>query len=297
MSSNDFSQIPRPSTRIQNQRSETSNSEGARAVEASRELQKSFFVDMQNIYTKQTGSSNGLPADWKFNLEIVQQPIRARACGYGNKDYRSISPPIFIKLNIDTASGPVNIENVDSQFFQLHASLYDLSFENCTTVWVRSSNPQLPQENILNLIGCRSEICHVFADEHGNKGLWFIYANLGIRTENDYFLRFQLFYLGWQSLLNTGSGQIKELAVVDSDKFKVFRNKLFPGVVECSQLTKCFVKQGANIPLRNEAEKFKNTAHSSGGELDIDTNNKSDDESDGSGKEKYNSYSIENIIN
>ncbi|CAG8742878.1 1198_t:CDS:2, partial [Dentiscutata heterogama] len=149
-----------------------------------------------------------LPADWKFKLEVVQQPIRARACGYGNKDYRSISPPIFIKLNIYTASGPVNID------------LYDRSSENCTTVWVRSSNPHLPQENILNLIGCRSEICHVYTDEQGNKGLWFIYANLGIRTENDYFLRFQLFYLGWQGLLNTGSGQIKELAVVDSAEFK-----------------------------------------------------------------------------
>ncbi|CAG8588522.1 5923_t:CDS:1, partial [Dentiscutata heterogama] len=69
----------------------------------------------------------------------------------------------------------------------------------------------------------------------------------------------------------------------------------------CSQLTKCFVKQGANIPLRNEAEKFKSTAQSSSGEL-IDTNNTSDvDESTNFEKnsetEKYNSYSIENIIN
>ncbi|CAG8825422.1 20922_t:CDS:1, partial [Gigaspora rosea] len=55
----DFSQNPRPSTRIQNQRSETSISEGTRAVEVSRELQKSFFSDMQTTYTKQTGSSNG----------------------------------------------------------------------------------------------------------------------------------------------------------------------------------------------------------------------------------------------
>ncbi|CAG8673418.1 40239_t:CDS:2, partial [Gigaspora margarita] len=196
MSSNDFSQIPRPSTRIQNQRSETSNSEGARAVEASRELQKSFFVDMQNTYTKQTGSSNGLPADWKFNLEIVQQPIRARACGYGNK------------MNMETKG-------------------YGLFMP----IWALEPK---------TIIFCDSN-CFIWG----------------------------------------GSGQIKELAVVDSDKFKVFRNKLFPGVVECSQLTKCFVKQGANIPLRNEAEKFKNTAHSSGGELDIDTNNKSDDESDG----------------
>ncbi|CAG8533928.1 5736_t:CDS:2 [Dentiscutata erythropus] len=269
MSSNEFSQFTRPNTRIQNQRIESSLSEGVRVVDASREPHKSFFVDMQNTYMMQTSSSSGLPADWKFKLEVVQQPIRARACGYGNK------------------------------FFQLHASLYDRSNENCTTVWVRSSNPHLPQENILNLIGCRSEICHVYADEQGNKGLWFIYANLGIRTENDYFLRFQLFYLGWQGLLNTGGGQIKELAVVDSEEFKVFRNKLFPGVVECSQLTKCFVKQGANIPLRNEAEKLKSTAQSSSGEI-IDTNNTSDVDDNfekNSENEKYNSYSIENIIN
>ncbi|CAG8788974.1 14334_t:CDS:2, partial [Racocetra persica] len=188
MSRNEYQQISRLSaTRLQNHQSEIS--------EETRERNSTFFFDMQSTY-RRTNPLSGLPADWKFNLEIVQQPIRARACGYGNKDYRSISPPIFIRLTISNSSGPVNIDDIESQFFQLHASLYDLRSENCTTVWVKSSNPQLPQENILNLIGCRSEICHVYMDEHGTKGLWFIYANLGVRTENEYILRFQLFYLG-----------------------------------------------------------------------------------------------------
>ncbi|CAG8582752.1 8876_t:CDS:2, partial [Scutellospora calospora] len=252
MSSNEFSQNSRFSIRIQNQRSETSVSG---EIE---EEKNSVKVSCENTYLSQIKSSNGLFADWKYDLEIVQQPVRARACGYGNKDFRSISPPICIKLNISTSSGPVNID------------LYDRSFENCTTVWVKSSNPQVPKEKIINLIGSRSETCSIFADEHGKKGLWFIYANLGVRTVNDYFLRFQLFYLGWESVLNVGAGPIKELATIDSAEFKVFRNKQFPRV--CSQLTKCLAKQGANIPLRNETAKVKNTSHSVEDEI-VNNNN------------------------
>ncbi|CAG8511825.1 17978_t:CDS:2 [Cetraspora pellucida] len=297
MSSDECRQIPRLKTsKIRNHRSETSleKEEARERRRNSVELQNTFFLDMQSTYLRQPNSFNGLPADWRFNLEIVQQPIRARACGYGNKDYRSISPPIFIKLTVFSSSGPVNIDKVDSQFFQLHASLHDLDSVNCTTVWVKSSNPQHSQEKVLNLIGCRSEICHIYTDEHGIKGLWFIYANLGVRTENDYFLRFQLFYLGWEGFLNMGSSPIKELASIDSAKFKVFRNKQFPGVVECSQLTKCFAKQGANIPLRSEPEKVKNTSN----EYEIvETNDTSDGEKSSSSslkekdrKGKYNSY-------
>ncbi|CDR41637.1 CYFA0S07e04456g1_1 [Cyberlindnera fabianii] len=34
-----------------------------------------------------------------FDYEIVQQPVRARMCGLGDKDRRQISPPVFLKVH------------------------------------------------------------------------------------------------------------------------------------------------------------------------------------------------------
>ncbi|CAO3626218.1 unnamed protein product [Mucor fragilis] len=42
-----------------------------------------------------------------YNLEIVQQPERARMCGFGDKDRRPISPPPILKLSVFTKSGMI----------------------------------------------------------------------------------------------------------------------------------------------------------------------------------------------
>ncbi|CAG8504129.1 13158_t:CDS:2, partial [Acaulospora colombiana] len=52
---------------------------------------------------------NGISDNWEYRLEVAQQPIRARMCGFGEKDRRSISPLPFVKLHITENSRPVNI--------------------------------------------------------------------------------------------------------------------------------------------------------------------------------------------
>ena len=53
--------------------------------------------------------------------------------------------------------------------------------------------------------------------------------------------------------LNTGSAPV--LASCFSDVFQVFSAKKFPGVIESTNLSKCFATQGIKIPIRKDGPK------------------------------------------
>jgi hypothetical protein len=43
-------------------------------------------------------------------MEVVQQPQRARMCGFGDKDRRPITPPPILKLTVTTSEGfPIQV--------------------------------------------------------------------------------------------------------------------------------------------------------------------------------------------
>ena len=51
-------------------------------------------------------------------------------------------------------------------------------------------------------------------------------------------------------ILNTASAPV--LASCFSDKFDVYSAKKFPGVIESTNLSKCFATQGIKIPIRKD---------------------------------------------
>jgi hypothetical protein len=63
----------------------------------------------------------------RYTLEVVQQPQRARMCGFGDKDRRPITPPPCIRLTItDQATGrEVDPNDVDPTYFVLCVDLWD----------------------------------------------------------------------------------------------------------------------------------------------------------------------------
>ncbi|KAI4103310.1 MAG: hypothetical protein L6R37_003871 [Teloschistes peruensis] len=64
----------------------------------------------------------------KYSLEISQEPIRARMCGFGDKDRRPITPPPCIRLVVRDASppfDPIDINNIDTSFFVLTVDLWN----------------------------------------------------------------------------------------------------------------------------------------------------------------------------
>ncbi|BGP29025.1 hypothetical protein JCM10296v2_000761 [Rhodotorula toruloides] len=60
-----------------------------------------------------------------YSLTVVQQPVRARMCGFGDKDRRPISPPIIVKLTATDAATrrEVGVDGIDPTFLILAADL------------------------------------------------------------------------------------------------------------------------------------------------------------------------------
>lgn len=62
----------------------------------------------------------------KYRLDVVQQPKRARMCGFGDKDRRPITPPPCVRLIItDAATGrEIDCNAIDHSMFVLNVDLW-----------------------------------------------------------------------------------------------------------------------------------------------------------------------------
>ncbi|KAG4414036.1 hypothetical protein IFR04_012852 [Cadophora malorum] len=77
----------------------------------------------------------------KYELFVMQQPKRARMCGFGDKDRRPITPPPCVKLVItDVASGKeVDCNDIDHGMFVISADLWSSNGQHEVNL-VRHSN-------------------------------------------------------------------------------------------------------------------------------------------------------------
>lgn len=80
----------------------------------------------------------------RYSLEVVQQPMRARMCGFGDKDRRPITPPPCVRLVItDVNTGrevPLSEIESDPSFFLLQCDLWAESADREANVVRASSN-------------------------------------------------------------------------------------------------------------------------------------------------------------
>ncbi|KAL6708663.1 hypothetical protein ACN47E_002359 [Coniothyrium glycines] len=72
------------------------------------------------------GDHVGTRSGRTYRLSVEQQPIRARMCGFGDKDRRPITPPPCIRLVVcDAKTGQeIDFNDVDSSFFVLMVDLW-----------------------------------------------------------------------------------------------------------------------------------------------------------------------------
>ncbi|KAG6114151.1 hypothetical protein E4U14_001536 [Claviceps sp. LM454 group G7] len=63
----------------------------------------------------------------KYSLDVVQQPKRARMCGFGDKDRRPITPPPCVRLIVtDVATGKeINCADIDHSMYVLNVDLWN----------------------------------------------------------------------------------------------------------------------------------------------------------------------------
>ncbi|KAI1933003.1 Velvet complex subunit ryp3 [Ophidiomyces ophidiicola] len=62
-----------------------------------------------------------------FALDVVQQPIRARMCGFGDKDRRPITPPPCVRLRVmdSETHKEIDVMEIDTSFFVLTVDLWN----------------------------------------------------------------------------------------------------------------------------------------------------------------------------
>ncbi|KAJ1865093.1 hypothetical protein LPJ73_000117 [Coemansia sp. RSA 2703] len=113
------------------------------------------------------------------------------------------------------------------------------------------SSSDSPVCTVRNLIGASVTTGAKLNNVDGSLGIFFVFPDLSIRKDGEYRLRFSFFDLKSSvgDLLRT-SAYIK--ARTFSDPFKVYSAKQFPGMIESTELSKHFAKQGVKIPVRKE---------------------------------------------
>ncbi|KAK6538182.1 hypothetical protein TWF694_011064 [Orbilia ellipsospora] len=292
-----------------------------------------------------------------YKLVVGQQPVRARMCGFGDKDRRPITPPPCARLIVlDSETGKeIDINEIDMNHFVLTVDLWsadgtrevNLVRHSATSPSIsaavsssyppppptpppphplapsqqsgyspqgmyppQSYSPQVyspygqhpppmpPQHGYYpppggyppsngyplpppssqmppqgpnmppqsqqpppsgmftrNLIGSLTASAFRLTDPDNKIGIWFVLQDLSVRTEGTFRLKMNFVNVGINGRLNTTGAPVPILASVFSAPFQVFSAKKFPGVIESTELSKCFATQGMKIPIRKDGPK------------------------------------------
>ncbi|KAK9712716.1 hypothetical protein K7432_006936 [Basidiobolus ranarum] len=200
---------------------------------------------------------------FEYKLEVVQQPERARMCGFGERDRRPVDPPPIVKLTALKENSTSDNIPIDSTSFVVHADLWSSDCQTNCNVLLNTSGVQSRQGASSafvandtgiysrNLVGSLVSSVYHLLDDKGEKGAFFIFPDLSIRTEGTYCLRF----------LFTDLSQTDQFphsivrAWTYSAPFTVYPAKSFPGVTVITELSKTFAKQGIKLAMRRPGAK------------------------------------------
>ncbi|KAI8058522.1 velvet factor [Syncephalis plumigaleata] len=196
-------------------------------------------------------------------LTVVQQPMRARMCGFGDKDRRPCTPPPIVRL---TFKESVNIDEIDTTFFVVIVDLWSPDQASELNLVVHTAAPaasaaessdRANSHNTIasctrNLVGSLVASASKLYDLNGELGIFFVFQDLSIRTEGQFRLKFSFANLA----NNEASSAVSNVECeVFSDPFYVYSAKRFPGMIESTPLSRCFAKQGVKIPVRKDSSK------------------------------------------
>ncbi|OMJ22852.1 hypothetical protein AYI70_g2609 [Smittium culicis] len=214
-------------------------------------------MDDDTYYSYKRGSSSKSKKNIKFDLEIVQHPLRARMCGFGGKDRRPIDPPPAVRL----IAYDENSEKIMQMI--VSASLFSEDGSKHCDIVINPSSIPAPQSssynNLLavmslkepqkmrNLIGTTVSPGYYLQDEFKNYGTFFIFNDLSVRTEGQFCLKFSFL-----NLENNGMDHETHSVLVEkiSKPFRVYSAKNFPGMTGSTELSKTFFNQGVRLTIR-----------------------------------------------
>ena len=211
-----------------------------------------------------------------YELRVRQQPIAARACGFGERDRRVIDPPPIIQLLVtDPKTGAADTEELRYSLNVVHCTLWNSDGTNEETALI-----QPDRRTTRRLMGQLVASPSVAKDEHDVEGCFFCFPDLSCRTHGRYRLRFVLMRIDPMNLHVGGFSPI--LTEVLSDVFTVYTAKDFPGMRPSSALTRALKLQGCNIQVKKGNEKALARKRLTASQ----EHTEHDDDSDGLGKRR-----------
>ena len=206
----------------------------------------------------------------KYSIRMRQEPLAARACGFGERDRRVIDPPPILEMVVeDPNSTPEEVAALIRQpCLVVHCTLWDPVANKDATAMPETADKRQQRR----LMGTLVSSPFVGRDEHDVEGCFFTFPDLSVRTPGTYSLRFSLVILDPMRMGIGDKVPISFLAF--SQSFHVYNAKDFGGMRASTELTKRLKHQGCLISVK------KGNAKSSGGGHDDEDEDEEDDDGD-----------------
>ncbi|KAF7550570.1 hypothetical protein G7046_g7971 [Stylonectria norvegica] len=197
-----------------------------------------------------------------YQMTVLQQPERARACGSGmkaNSDRRPVDPPPVVELRIIEGQ---TVEDGKDITFDYNANFFlYASLEHSRPI--AHGRVQTPAANNPPILTGVPASGMAYLDRPTEAG-YFIFPDLSVRHEGRYRLSFSLFE-------TTKEEKDFDLEPADGDlppgvdwrmeiktlPFSVFSAKKFPGLMESTQLSKTVADQGCRVRIRRDVRMRK----------------------------------------
>ncbi|CAG8956114.1 hypothetical protein HYFRA_00011899 [Hymenoscyphus fraxineus] len=209
----------------------------------------------------------------KHIIRMRQQPLAARACGFGERDRRVIDPPPILQMTVEDPNA--SAEEMKALIRQpcavVHCTLWDPVANKDDTAMPGTTDKRQQRR----LMGTLVSSPFVGKDEHGVEGCFFTFPDLSVRTPGKYSLRFSLMIIDPNQMRLGHSVPVS--SVVFSDTFHVYNAKDFGGMRPSTALTKQLKGQGCLISVK------KGNAKTGGNARDEDDD---DDEEDDDGDDE-----------
>ncbi|KAJ1870495.1 hypothetical protein LPJ55_004630 [Coemansia sp. RSA 990] len=203
----------------------------------------------------------------KYVLEMAQHPIRARMCGFGEKDRRPLDPPPVVRLRVRDEQGEfMQSEDVEIWKFVVSATLWAPHTENDRSIVINpntlpSSVPMYQASSaaasvmslsepvkVRNLVGTTVSNAYLLKDHNDQLSIFFIFHDLSVRTEGQFRLKFQ-----FSIIPSEDDPRAFVVSVAWSNVFEVYSAKTFPGMTDSTDLSKAFAAQGIKITIRKNS--------------------------------------------
>ncbi|OAF54343.2 hypothetical protein VC83_09458 [Pseudogymnoascus destructans] len=206
-----------------------------------------------------------------YTLHMRQQPLAARACGFGERDRRVVDPPPILELRItpppppplSSAPVPGAMSDFDEMarrlrypYYVIHCSLWDASrdIDSGAMEGDGSVGGGERRNQQRRLMGTLVASPFVGKDERGVEGCFFCFPDLSCRTTGQYRLKFVLMVLD-PNTMKMGT-KVPYSASVTSGVVTVFAAKDFPGMQASTALTRRLKEQGCLISVKKGIEKI-----------------------------------------